>query len=90
MRRSDGQTIQLTRLLYQVLHAVDGRRSPEEIASVVGPEVDRAVTAENVQTLCDRLRELGALRLADGSEPQLRRSNPLLALRFRYVVSDPR
>ena len=82
VRRSDGQTIQLTRLLYQVLHAVDGRRSPEEIASVVGPEVDRAVTAENVQTLCDRLRELGALRLADGSEPQLRRSNPLLALRL--------
>lgn len=89
VRRSDGQTIQLTRLLYQVLHAVDGRRSPEEIASMVGPEVDRAVTAENVQTLCDRLRELGTLRLADGSEPQLRRSNPLLALRFRYVVSDP-
>ena len=56
---------------------------------MVGPEVDRAVTAENVQTLCDRLRELGTLRLADGSEPQLRRSNPLLALRFRYVVSDP-
>jgi putative peptide zinc metalloprotease protein len=89
VRRSDGQTIQLTPLLYQVLHAVDGRRDHEAIAAAVGPEVGRAVTAVNVQTLCDRLRELGALRLADGSEPELRRSNPLLALRFRYVVSDP-
>ena len=49
----------------------------------------RQVTADNVRTLCDRLRTLGVLTLADGSEPELRRSNPLLALRFRYVVSDP-
>ena len=89
VRRADGQTIQLTPLLYPVLGQSDGRRSHEEIAEAVGPAVGRQVTAENVRTLCDRLRTLGALKLADGSEPELRRSNPLLALRFRYVVSDP-
>jgi putative peptide zinc metalloprotease protein len=89
VRRADGQTIQLTPLLYLVLAASDGRRSHQEIADLVGPDVGRQVTATNVRTLCDRLRTLGVLTLADGSEPELRRSNPLLALRFRYVVSDP-
>jgi putative peptide zinc metalloprotease protein len=89
VRRADGQTIQLTPLLYLVLAASDGRRSHQEIADLVGPDVGRQVTADNVRTLCDRLRTLGVLTLADGSEPELRRSNPLLALRFRYVVSDP-
>ena len=89
VRRADGQTIQLTRLLYLVLEAVDGERSFEEIAAGVGPALGRQVSGDNVRTLCDRLRTLGALKLADGAEPDLRRSNPLLALRFRYVVSDP-
>ncbi|MDF2144354.1 hypothetical protein [Knoellia sp. p5-6-4] len=89
VRRSDGQTIALTPLLYAVLATADGRRSHGEIADVVGPAVGRQVTAENVEALCDRLRTLGALQLADGSDPELKRSNPLLALRFRYVVSDP-
>ncbi|KAE8765012.1 hypothetical protein [Georgenia thermotolerans] len=89
VRRSDGQVVQLTKLLYLVLAAVDGVRTPEGIAELVGRQVRRAVTAENVQALCDRLRTLGLLRRADGSEPELRRANPLLALRFKYVVSDP-
>jgi putative peptide zinc metalloprotease protein len=89
VRRSDGQTIALTPLLYAVLASVDGRRSHAEIADLVAPAVGRQVSAENVATLCDRLRTLGVLQLADGSDPELKRSNPLLALRFRYVVSDP-
>src|SRR4029453_7681187 len=32
---------------------------------------------------------LGLLRTADGSEPELRRADPLLALKFRRVVTDP-
>ena len=32
VRRADGQTIQLTRLLYLVLEAIDGAAGPEEIA----------------------------------------------------------
>ena len=90
VRRADGQTIQLTRLLYLVLSAVDGRRTYEEIAADVGPRYGRSLTAADVHTLCDsKLRTIGVLRLADGGEPEVRRSNPLLALRLRYVVTDP-
>ena len=35
------------------------------------------------------LRPLGLIRLADGSEPPLKRSNPLLGLKLKYAVTDP-
>ncbi len=90
VRRADGQTIQLTKLLYLVLSEVDGRRTYEEIAEAVSPRYGRLLSADDVHLLCDsRLRTIGVLRLADGSQPEVKRSNPLLALRFRYVVTDP-
>jgi putative peptide zinc metalloprotease protein len=91
VQRSDGQVVQLTPLLYSVLCAVDGSRTEDEIATVVSSRVGRAVVAEDVHALVERqLRPLGLLKRADGSEPAVRKANPLLALRFRYVVSDPR
>lgn len=88
-RRADGQTLQLTPLLYSVLSAVDGRTSVPEIADRVSHGSGRLVTAENVQTLIDsKLLPLGLLARADGSQPEVRRSNPLLSLRFRYTVTD--
>ena len=51
VRRADGQVIQLTRLLYLVLAAVDGRRTHAEIAAEVSDRFDRTVSAENVATL---------------------------------------
>jgi putative peptide zinc metalloprotease protein len=90
VRRGDGQTIQLTRLLYTVLEAVDGSRSSEEVAAVVAERTGRGVTAENIDTLvAAQLRPLGLLTRDDGSQPEVKRSNPLLGLRFKYVVSDP-
>ncbi|MCV2487932.1 hypothetical protein OF117_01035 [Geodermatophilus sp. YIM 151500] len=89
-RRADGQVVQLTPLLSQVLRAVDGRRSVDEVAQEVSRTSGRAVRPEDVQQLVDRsLRPLGLLRAADGSEPQLRRRDPLLALKLRRVVTDP-
>ncbi|MBV9445039.1 MAG: hypothetical protein JO345_03975 [Streptosporangiaceae bacterium] len=91
VQRADGQVVQLTPLLYSVLCTVDGSRTEDEIAAAVSSRVGRAVVAEDVHTLVERqLRPLGLLKLADGSEPAVRKANPLLALRFRYVVSDPR
>ncbi|MGA8979934.1 MAG: hypothetical protein WB473_12560 [Pedococcus sp.] len=91
VRRGDGQTIQLTPLLYAVLEQVDGRRTTAEVAEAVGAAIGRQVSAEDVGTLCDvKLRTIGVLKKADGSDPELKRSNPLLALRFRYVVTDPK
>jgi putative peptide zinc metalloprotease protein len=89
-RRGDGQVISLTPLLQQVLLAVDGRRTVAEIADVVGAATGRLVRPDDVRQLVSAtLRPLGLLRSADGSEPELRRSDPLLALRFRRVVTDP-
>jgi putative peptide zinc metalloprotease protein len=90
VRRSDGQMLQLTPLLYAVLEAVDGRRDVQEIADVVSASYGRAVTAANVAMLVDdKLRPLGALRTADGSEPETKKSRPLLGLQLRYRVTDP-
>ena len=81
---------EITPLLHQVLLAVDGRRTVDEVAGEVGRATDRLVRAEDVQQLvAASLRPLGLLRTADGSEPELRRADPLLALKFRRVVTDP-
>jgi putative peptide zinc metalloprotease protein len=90
VRRADGQTIQLTPLLYQVLEAIDGHRSLEEVAAEVSIKQGRTVTAGNIRTLADnQLKTMGLLVKDDGSQPEVRKSNPLLALRFKYAVTDP-
>lgn len=90
VRRGDGQVLQLTPLLYLVLSAVDGRRSCAEIATAVGRATGRSVTEADVRTLVDRhLRPLGLVLRADGSAPELRRSDPLLGLKPRVAVTDP-
>ena len=90
VRRADGQTIQLTPLLYLLLEAVDGDRDIEQVAAAVSERFGRTVSAANVRTLVDeRLRPLGLLTLADGSQPEVHKSRPLLALRLRWAVTDP-
>ncbi|MGN6611324.1 MAG: hypothetical protein ACTHLJ_06075 [Angustibacter sp.] len=89
-RRADGQTLQLTPLLYLVLEAVDGSRSYDDVAASVSTAYGRTVSAANVRRLVDdQLRPLGLVARADGAQPQLKRSNPLLALRLKYAVTDP-
>jgi putative peptide zinc metalloprotease protein len=90
VRRADGQTLQLTPLLYAVLEAVDGRRTDEDIARHASEASGRLISAGNVRTLIDsQLLPLGLLRLADGSQPEVRKADPLLGMRFRYTVTDP-
>ena len=90
VRRSDGQTLQLTRLLYLVLEAADGTRSVDDIAQHASAGSGRLVSADNVRTLVDsQLLPMGLLRLADGSQPEVRKADPLLGMRFRYTVTDP-
>lgn len=90
VRRADGQTIQLTPLLYATLHAIDGQRTATEVAAAVSASTDRTVTADNVEQLVDqKLRPLGLMVLADGAQPQLRKRNPLLGLRLRRALTDP-
>ncbi len=90
VRRGDGQVLQLTPLLYQVLEQIDGKRGLEEIADAVSTASGRLVSAANIDDLINgHLLPLGLLRLADGSDPELKRSNPLLQMRFRASVTDP-
>jgi putative peptide zinc metalloprotease protein len=84
VRRSDGQVTQLSPLLYLLVEAADGRRDPAAIADLMSRRLDRHVTADNVSFLVERkLRPAGLLVAADGSEPELAREAPLLALRHR-------
>jgi putative peptide zinc metalloprotease protein len=90
VRRADGQAIQLTRLLYLVLEAIDGHRSVDEVADHAGSRFGKLVSPDNVRTLISsQLLPLGLLRLADGSQPEVRKADPLLGMRFRYTVTDP-
>lgn len=90
VRRADGQTCQLTPLLYALLEAVDGRRDHEQLAEVLTGHSGKAVTAEDVQHLLEeKLAPLGLLEHADGSAPETERAEPLLGLRLKVVVSDP-
>ncbi len=89
-RRGDGQTIQLTALLHLVLEAIDGHRTYDEIAASVSQGFGRTVTGENVRSLVDgQLRPAGLVVGADGAQPEVTKSSPLLALRFKYAVTDP-
>ncbi|MFL6106551.1 MAG: hypothetical protein ACJ72L_06290 [Marmoricola sp.] len=88
-RRRDGQTIQLTSLVYLVLEEIDGSRGYDEVAAAVSARFGRTVSADNIRTLVDdQLRPAGLVTLADGSQPPVHKPNPLLSLRFKYAITD--
>src|SRR3712207_48974 len=88
VRRGDGQTVQLTDLLYRVLESIDGRRDLAGVAADLSERIGRSASADDVAFLVEeKLRPLGLLKEADGSEPDVQKANPLLALRFRVCLS---
>ncbi|MGH9152155.1 MAG: hypothetical protein ACRD03_07130, partial [Acidimicrobiales bacterium] len=90
VRRADGQAIHLTPLLFAVLEAIDGRRDHAGIAEEVAAGTGRLLTGDEVAYLVDeKLRPLGVVTDRHGKEPVVERTNPLLALRLRFVVSSP-
>ena len=67
-----------------------GAAAPPRSPTVREPGLRREVSADVVATLVDQhLRPLGLLKLADGSEPELKRSDPLLGLKLKFAVTDP-
>ena len=90
-RRPDGQVVQLAPLLYLIAELSDGVRTNEEIAAAVSEAIKRGVSADNVRQLVDeRLRPLGVIAPADGSEPELVKADPLLALKLRAALVPER
>ena len=89
VRRGDGQTIQLTPLLYSTLELVDGRRTNAEVAAELSERIGRQVSADNVRYLVtEKLWPPGLVKDGDGSDPPVQKSNPLLALRLRLQVTN--
>ena len=70
VRRQDGQTIQLTPLLYATLELIDGRRDAAQIAAALSERMGRAVSADNVRYLvAEKLRPTGSGEGARRSRP---------------------
>src|SRR5256714_10899415 len=90
-RRADGQVIQLAPLLCLIAELSDGEGTNEEIAAAVSEAIKRGVSADNVRQLVEkRLRPLGVIAPADGSEPELQKADPLLALKLRAALVPER
>jgi putative peptide zinc metalloprotease protein len=91
VRRADGQVIQLAPLLYLIAEAADGSNTYEEIADAATEAIQRGVSADNIRELVDKkLRPLGVLAAADGSSPEVKKIDPMLALKMRTAVVPPR
>ena len=89
LRRRDGGVVAVSRLLYLVASAVDGRQTLDEIAARVTPQVGRMVSAGNVAYLVEhKLRPLGVME----GEPGLSRAGtrPILGLSSRRAVVPDR
>jgi putative peptide zinc metalloprotease protein len=90
-RTSAGRVVQLTELLFLVADAAgrDGE-TDEHIATEVSAAYGKTVSADNVRQLAAKLRPLGVLAEADGSEPDVPEADPLLALKLRSTLLGPR
>ena len=90
-RRSDGQMVQMAELLYLVAEEIDGRRTYDEIAERVTERFERGLDAEMVQMLVEeKLVPLGVVAPPDGEQQELKKIDPLLALKFRTAVVPER
>src|SRR3954471_2474331 len=88
VRRADGQMVQLGRLMYALLEAIDGERDQAALAAAMSERLGRRVEPEHVAKLASKLAAQGMLRgFEDKAPPRL---NPLLALRWKVLVTDPK
>jgi putative peptide zinc metalloprotease protein len=93
VRNAGGQVVHLSRLLYLVVSAVDGRRTVSQVAEQVTAGFGRTVSAGNIEyLLANKLLPLGLLAVADpaaaarppGKDP--RKDPGLLTLKLRRTI----
>ncbi len=87
VRRGDGQMVQLGPLMYALLESTDGRRAGNELADAMSERLGRRVEAEDVGLLANKLAAQGLLAGYEHHAPP--KANPLLALRWKVLVTDP-
>ena len=89
VRNAGGQVVHLSRLLYLVVSAIDGRRTVGEVAEQVTAGFGRTVSAGNIEfLLANKLAPLGLLAVADPAAavrpPQ--KDAGLLTLKLRRTI----
>lgn len=90
-RRSSGELVQFTELLYLLLQEIDGTRTYEEIAAGARSRYGRDISAENVRTLVERnLIPDGFVAGPQGAVERKPQADPLLALKFKLTLMPPR
>jgi putative peptide zinc metalloprotease protein len=83
--------VQLAPLLYTIAELANGQRTNEEIAAAVSEAIKRGVSADNVRQLVDeRLRPLGVIAGGNGAEPELKKLDPMLALKLKAALVPER
>jgi putative peptide zinc metalloprotease protein len=87
VRRADGQMVQLGPLMYAFLECVDGRRTNAEVAGCMSDLLGRHVGEGHVVRLAEKLAAQGLLAGTEHAAPA--RRNPLLALRWKVLVTNP-
>ena len=86
VRNAAGQVVHLSRLLYLVATAIDGRRTVGEVAEQVTEAFGRTVSAGNVEyLLANKLLPLGLLAVADPAGPA-GTDAALLTLKLRRTI----
>ena len=87
VRRSDGQMVQLGPLMYGLLEEADGRRSATELATALSERLGRRMGEAHVRRLAEKLAAQGLLAGSETNAPP--RRSPLLALRWKYLITNP-
>jgi putative peptide zinc metalloprotease protein len=87
VRRADGQMVQLGPLMYALLESVDGQRDGAALAEAMSDRVGKRVDREAVAALAKKLAAQGLLAGFEQHAPP--KANPLLALRWKVLVTDP-
>lgn len=94
VQRPDGQVVQLSDLLYQVLAAAGSGLEPQELARRVSDAIRKEVSTDDLDYLiATKLAPLGLIEDMSESAPRLLnppKSAPLLALRLRGTILPAR
>ncbi|HEY3543264.1 MAG TPA: hypothetical protein VGK79_12050 [Gaiellaceae bacterium] len=88
VRRADGQVVQLGPLMYALLESIDGRRDRAELSAVMCERLGRPCDEDAVRALAEKLAAQGLLAGHEHNAPP--RRNPLLALRWKVLVTNPK
>jgi putative peptide zinc metalloprotease protein len=88
VRRADGQMVQLGPMMYALLEEIDGARDPAALAAAMSERIGRRLDAEHVVALAEKLAGHGLLAGSEHQAPP--RLNPLLALRLKVLVTNPK